>query len=60
MEHVFKVGELVRTKGLNPDRTSGVYEIVRLMPPAPDGNPLYRVARGGSERVMGQNEIERA
>jgi hypothetical protein len=60
MEHVFKVGELVRTKGLNADRTGGVYEVVRLMPSAPDNNPLYRVARDGRERVLGQSEIESA
>ena len=55
-EHAFKVGELVRTKRLNTDRTGGVYEIVRLLPPSPDGIPLYRVKYGGKERVMAQHE----
>ncbi len=60
MEHAFQVGQLVRTKGRNADRTGGVYEIVRCMPPGADGIPLYRVRHQTGERVLGQNEIEPA
>jgi hypothetical protein len=59
--HVYKVGQLVRTRGRNTDRTGGVYEVVRLMPPGPDGVPLYQVkGSGGGERVMTETEIEKA
>ena len=61
MSHRFKVGQLVRTRGRNADRSSGIYEIVRLLPPGPDGIPQYRV-RGPDrgERVLGEHEIEKA
>jgi hypothetical protein len=50
-----------RTRGRNADRSGGVYEIVRLMPPGPDGVPLYRVkGEGGGERVVHENEIDKA
>jgi hypothetical protein len=58
MSHVYKVGQLVRTRGRNADRTGGVYEVVRLMPPGPDGVPQYRVkGEGGGERVVHENEL---
>ena len=39
MAHRFKVGQLVRTRGRNADRSSGIYEIVRLLPPTPRWHP---------------------
>jgi len=58
--HVYKVGQLVRTKGRNADHTGGVYEIVRLMPAGQNNVPQYRVKGEGGERVMHENEIEKA
>ena len=60
MSHRFKVGQLVRTRGRNADRSSGIYEIVRLLPPKPDGTPQYRVRGAEGERVLGEHEIETA
>ena len=61
MSHKFKVGQLVRTRGRNRDRTSGIYEIVRLLPPGPDGIPQYRVrGEDRGERVFSEHEIQQA
>jgi hypothetical protein len=60
MSHIFKIGQLVRTKGRNADRTGGVYEVVRLMPAGQDGVPQYRVKGPEGERMMHENEIEKA
>jgi len=61
MSHIYKVGQLVRTRGRNADKTGGIYEIVRLMPPGPDGVPRYRVqGQGGGERVVHENELAKA
>ena len=59
MSHVYKVGQLVRTRGRNADRTGGIYEIVRLMPPGPDGIPQYRVKGQEGERMVHEREIEK-
>lgn len=58
MSHDFKVGQLVRSRGRNADRTGGIYEVVRLMPSGVDGVPQYRVkGEGGGERVVRENEL---
>ena len=61
MQHRFRLNQLVRTKVLFFEkRRNGVHEIVRLLPPTPDGIPLYRIknATEGTERVVGEHEIE--
>jgi hypothetical protein len=63
MQHRFSLHQLVRTKVLFFEKTrNGIHEIVRLLPPATDGVPLYRIknAEGGTERVVGEHEIEAA
>ena len=60
MSHVYKPGQFVRTKGRNPDRSRGIYEVVRLMPAGPDGVRQYRVQGQEGERVLHENEIENA
>jgi hypothetical protein len=42
------------------DRSSGVYEVVRLMPPTADGVPQYRIKGVEGERMVHENEIEAA
>jgi len=37
-----------------------VYEVVRLMPPGPDGVLQYRVKRQGDEWMVSDTEIEKA
>jgi hypothetical protein len=53
-------GQLVRTKGRNSDRTSDLYEVVRLMLAGPDAGPQYRFKGREGERVTHENEIEKA
>ncbi len=63
MDHRFQLHQLVRVKVLLLDRTrNGIHEVVRLLPPAADGIPLYRIrsATEGTERVVAQHEIEPA
>jgi hypothetical protein len=63
MQHRFQVHQLVRAKGNSADRRgNGIYEIVRLLPPAPDGTPLYRIkgAAERTERVVEEHQIEAA
>jgi hypothetical protein len=63
MEHRFQVHQLVRAKGNAADgRGNNIYEIVRLLPPAPDGTPLYRIkgATERTERVVEEHQIEAA
>jgi hypothetical protein len=63
MVHRFHLHQLVRLKVLLLDKSrNGIHEIVRLLPPAMDGLPLYRIksATEGTERVVTQNEIELA
>jgi hypothetical protein len=63
MLHRFHVHQLVRLRVLLLDKArNGLHEIVRLLPPAIDGMPLYRIksATEGTERVVTQDEIEPA
>jgi len=63
MAHRFHIHQLVRLKVLLLDKTrNGIHEIVRLLPPAIDGVPLYRIksATEGTERVVTEDEIEPA
>ena len=55
MAHRFHVHQLVRLRVLLLDKSrNGIYQIVRLLPLAMDGNPLYRIksATEGTERVV--------
>ena len=63
MTHRFQVHQLVRLRVLLFDKSrNGIHEIVRLLPPAMDGVPLYRIksATEGTERVVTEGEIELA
>ncbi len=61
MAHKFKIGQLVRMKGLFRGRTGyGMYEVIRLMPPDNDGVPCYRIKDStGHERAVREIEIEK-
>jgi hypothetical protein len=63
MEHIFRVGDLVRTThrlGDFPGR--GIYRVTHLLPTDPEGVPLYRVRNVSVavDWVVGQNNIEKA
>jgi hypothetical protein len=63
MQHRFHLHQLVRAKVLFFEkRRNGIHAIVCLLPPAPDGIPLYRIKNEteGTERVVGEYEIEAA
>jgi hypothetical protein len=61
MTHKFRVGQLVRPREKLLDNT-GIYEILRVLPSGPDGEPLYRVkaATGPIQRVLREADIEPA
>jgi hypothetical protein len=58
MTHKFEIGQLVRPRGRLLENT-GIYEILRLLPGGPDGEPLYRVkaATGQLQRVVREADI---
>lgn len=60
MAHRFHVDQLVRLRLLLLDKSrNGIHQIVRLLPLAMDGTPLYRIksATEGTERVVTEDEI---
>lgn len=60
MSHKFSLGQLVHPAGTRfVDRTDGVYEIVRLMPEATNGEFGYRIRHttSGTQRAVGESEI---
>jgi hypothetical protein len=60
MAHRFHVHQLVRMRVLLLDKSrNGIHQIVRLLPLAMDGTPLYRIksATEGTERVVTEDEI---
>jgi hypothetical protein len=61
MTHKFRVGQLVRPREKLLENT-GIYEILRILPSGPDGEPLYRVkaATGPIQRVLREADIEPA
>jgi hypothetical protein len=62
MRHRFNLGQLVCAAGSRfPDRTNGVYEIVRLLPER-NGEFAYRIREtsGSGERAVGESEIRSA
>ena len=61
MAHRYHVHQLVRMRVLLLDKSrNGIHEIVRLLPLAMNGTPLYRImsATEGTERVVTEDEIE--
>lgn len=64
MAHKFKVKQMVRLKqpGFSDARTgsTGVYEIVRLMPADQTGELSYRIKSGTVERAVRESEIQGA
>jgi hypothetical protein len=58
MDHTFKVGQLVRPREKLLENT-GIFEIIRLLPPGLDDEPLYRLkaANGPIYRVMREADI---
>ena len=57
--HRFSVGEQVRMAARYPDPAGNtVYEIVRLMPVAPNGEFQYRVKNpSGQERAAAESQL---
>lgn len=63
MTHKFSMGQLVNAAAAHfADRTSGTYEIVRLMPEDSRGERGYRIRDtvSGSQRAVGESEIRAA
>jgi hypothetical protein len=58
MTHRFGIGQLVRPKERLLENT-GIYEILRVLPSGPDGEPLYRVkaATGPIQRVVREADL---
>jgi hypothetical protein len=58
MTHRFAIGQLVRPRERLLENT-GIYEILRVLPSGPDGEPLYRVkaATAPIQRVMREADI---
>jgi len=64
MSHKFKVRQMVRLThpGFSDPRTSssGIFEIVRLMPADQTGEFSYRIKSGTNERAVRESEIRGA
>ncbi|MCB5173725.1 MULTISPECIES: hypothetical protein [Microvirga] len=64
MSHKFKVRQMIRLKhpAYADSRTSstGVYEVVRLMPADQSGELSYRIKSGATERAVRESEIRSA
>ena len=58
MTHKFGTGQLVRPRERLLENT-GIYEILRILPSGPDGEPVYRVkaATGPIQRVVREADI---
>ena len=59
MSHKYSFGQLVHAAGTHfADRTSGIYEVIRLMPES-NGQFSYRIknAASGTERAAGESQI---
>ncbi len=58
MTHRFAIGQFVRPRERLLESTE-IYEILRVLPSGPDGEPLYRVkaATGPIQRVMREADI---
>jgi hypothetical protein len=58
MTHRFGIGQLVRPRERLLENT-GIYEILRVLPSGPDGEPLYRIkaATGPIQRIVHEANI---
>jgi hypothetical protein len=58
MTHRYGIGQLVRPKERLLENT-GIYEILRILPSGPDGEPLYRIkaSRGPVQRVVREADL---
>jgi len=60
VSHKYSMGQLVHAAAAHfADRTSGTYEVVRLMPENSSGEPGYRIrdTASGAQRAVGESEI---
>jgi len=60
VSHKFSMGQLVHSAAAHfADRTSGTYEVVRLMPENSSGELGYRIKDtvSGAQRAVGESEI---
>ena len=61
MSHKYQVRQMVRLRrpGFSDGRTDSgsTYEVTRLMPPRPTGEPAYRIKSGAVERAVREGEI---
>lgn len=60
MSHKYSLGQLVHPAANRfSDRTEGVYEVIRLMPEATNGEFGYRIRHvtSGTQRAVGESEI---
>lgn len=59
MSHKYSIGQLVHAAGTHfADRTSGIYEVTRLMPES-NSEFTYRIKNtaSGTERAAGESQI---
>jgi hypothetical protein len=58
MTHRYGIGQLVRPRERLLENT-GIYEILRVLPSGPDGEPLYRIkaATGPIQRVVREADL---
>jgi hypothetical protein len=59
MSHKYSIGQLVHAAGAQfADRTSGIYEVIRLMPES-NGENNYRIKNttSGTERAAAESQI---
>lgn len=60
MSHKYSMGQLVHAAAAHfADRTSGTYEVIRLMPENSSGELGYRIRDtvSGAQRAVGESEI---
>jgi hypothetical protein len=63
VSHKYSMGQLVHATATHfADRTSGTYEIIRLMPEDSTGERGYRIKEtvSGTQRAVGESEIRPA
>jgi hypothetical protein len=60
LNHKYSMGQLVHAAAAHfADRTSGIYEVIRLMPESSSGELGYRIrdTASGAQRAVGESEI---
>jgi hypothetical protein len=58
--HQFKIGQVVQAKRTSHSLPCGPFRIIRLLPAAADGVPLYCIKgeHESAERIVEQHQIE--